>query len=195
MIAARLCAVVAAVSLAALPAAAPAQQSGTSSPRAASAEPSVHNLPFVLGAVLKVVSRSLGSDPVVGRVDSLRGEWVVLDTVAPRLDGGLFEANIVPVDQFRYVAVRAQDLRSVEVREGVSKVGGMIRYGLIGLAVGGVVGGLSNGQGVGDSGGGFGAGFVIGGAAGAIIAGTLGYLSGRDLWRIVPGPYYLNAPR
>ena len=193
MTAARLRAAVVAGAVALLPAVALAQQSGTSSPPAA--EPSVHNLPFVLGAVLKIVARSLGSDPVVGRVDSLRGEWVVLDTVAPRLDGGLFEANIVPVDQFRYVAVRAQDLRSVEVREGVSRASGVLRFGLIGLAVGGVVGGLSNGQGVSDSGGGFGPGFLVGGAAGAIIGGTLGYLSGHDLWRKVEGPYYLNAPR
>ena len=108
--------------------------------------------------------------------------------------GGLFEANVVPVDRFRYVSLRAQDIRSVEVREGTSKTGGMIRYGLIGMGVGGLVGALSNGQAVNPTGNDFASGFVVGGIAGAVIGGTLGYLSGKDTWIKVPGPYYLNAP-
>ena len=172
----------------AAPALARAQQSGAEAP-------TVHKEPFVLGAVLRIVARSLGSDPIIGRVDSLRGEWVVLDTVAPRMDGGLFEANTVPVDQFRYVALRAQDLRTVEVRTGTSKAGGLIRYGLLGAGVGGLVGALSNGQGINPSGADFASGFVIGSIAGGLIGGTLGYLSGKDSWRMISPPYYLNAPR
>jgi hypothetical protein len=174
-----------------LPAAASGQQSGASAP----APSAPQNEPFVLGAVLKVVARSIGSDPVVGRVDSLRGEWVVLDTVAPRMDGGLFESNVVPVDRYRFLAVRAQDIRSVEVRTGNSKLTGMIKYGLIGFGIGGAIGGLSNGQGYNPSGADFFRGFLIGGTAGGLIGGTLGYMSGNDNWRKVPGPYYLNAPR
>jgi hypothetical protein len=173
-----------------LPALAGAQASGAGAPAT-----TPHNEPFVLGAVLRIAARSLGSDPIVGRVDTLRGEWVVLDTVAPRMDGGLFQDNIVPVDQYRFVAIRAQDIRTVDVRTGTSKVGGMVRYGLIGVGVGGLVGALSNGQGINPSGADFASGFVIGGIAGGIIGGTLGYLSGKDSWQRVPPPYYLNAPR
>ena len=187
----RLRAVLALSALVILPSLSTAQPAGTTAPALGAA---VHNAPFLMGAVLRVVARSLGSEPIVGRVDSLRGEWVVLDTVAPRLNGGLFEANVVPVDQFRYVSLRAQDIRSVEVREGTSKTGGMIRYGLIGMGVGGLVGALSNGQAVNPTGNDFASGFVVGGIAGAVIGGTLGYLSGKDTWIKVPGPYYLNAP-
>ncbi len=178
--------------LAALVAVAPALASAQASGASA---PSPQNEPFVLGAILRVVARSLGPDPIIGRVDSLRGEWVVLDTVAPRQDGSLFEANVVPIDQFRFVAVRAQDMRTVDVRTGNSKFGGMLRYGLIGAGVGGAVGALSNGQGINPSGADFASGFVIGGAVGGIIGGTLGYLSGKDSWQRIPPPYYLNAPR
>jgi hypothetical protein len=177
--------------IATLPAPAVSQQSGASAPSG----PSPHNEPFVLGAVLKIVARSLGSEPVVGRVDTLRGEWVVLDTVAPRMDGGLFESNTVPVDRFRFLAVRAQDIRSVEVRLGNSKVTGIFKYGLIGAGVGGLVGGLSNGQGINPQGSDFLSGFLIGASVGGIIGGTLGYFSGNDHWQKIPGPYYLNAPR
>ncbi|MBI3790979.1 MAG: hypothetical protein HY275_08880 [Gemmatimonadetes bacterium] len=177
--------------VAAFPIAARAQQSATAAPQPGA----VHNEPFVLGAVLKIVARSLGSDPVVGRVDSLRGEWVVLDTVAPRMDGGLFESNTVPVDRFRFLAVRAQDIRSVEVRTGNSKLTGVLKYGLIGAGVGGLVGGLSNGQGVNPSGADFLSGFLIGASVGGVVGGTLGYFSGNDHWKKVPGPYYLNEPR
>ena len=178
----------AAAFLALLPALAAAQASGASAP-------SPQGEPFVLGAILRVAARSLGSEAVVGRVDSLRGEWVVLDTVAPRMDGSLFEANVVPVDQYRFVAIRAQDMRTVDVRTGNSKFGGMIRYGLIGVGIGGLVGALSNGQGINPSGADFLSGFVIGGTMGGVVGGTLGYLTGKDSWLRIPPPYYLNAPR
>ena len=169
--------------------------SGAQSPASGTSAAVPQNEPFVLGAVLRIVARSLGSEPIVGRVDSLRGEWVVLDTVAPRMDGGLFQDNVVPVDQYRFVAIRAQDMRLVDVRTGNSKVGGMLRYGLIGLGIGGLVGALSNGQGINPSGADFASGFVIGGVAGGIIGGSLGFLSGKDSWQRIPPPYYLNAPR
>ena len=178
------------VACAAMPTVGGAQSSGSGTSAAVP-----QNEPFVLGTVLRIVARSLGSEPIVGRVDSLRGEWVVLDTVAPRMDGGLFQDNIVPVDRFRFVALRAQDIRTVDVRTGNSKLGGMARYGLIGLGVGGLVGALSNGQGINPSGADFASGFVIGGVAGGLIGGTLGYLSGKDNWQRIPPPYYLNAPR
>ncbi len=190
MIARRARAAITALAVALLPASAGAQASGASSPARVP-----QNEPFVLGAVLRIVARSLGSDPIIGRVDSLRGEWVVLDTVAPRQGGGLFDANIVPVDQYRFVAIRAQDMRSVDVRTGTSKTGGLIRYGLIGAGAGGLVGALSNGQGVNPNGSDFVSGFVIGGIAGGIIGGTLGYFSGKDSWEKIAPPYYLNAPR
>ena len=66
---------------AAAPTLACAQQ--TSVPAATTA-PDPHNAPFVKGAVLRITARTLGSEPIVGLVDSLRGDVVVLDTVAPR---------------------------------------------------------------------------------------------------------------
>lgn len=154
----------------------------------------VHSQPFVLGNVLRVVARSLGPDPIVGIVDSLRGDVVVLDTIKPRQSGGLFESGIVPVDAFRYVAVRASDLRTVELRTGTSRTGGAISSGLWGAVIGGAVMGVGNlpqrNPTVGDFAGGFAVGAALGGGIGALV----GYYSGRERWQRFSGPYYLSVP-
>lgn len=154
----------------------------------------VQNQPFVLGNVLRVVARSLGPEPIVGIVDSIRGDVVVLDTIKPRQTGGLFESGIVPVDAFRYVAVRASDLRTVEIRTGTSRSGGAISSGIWGALIGGAVLGVGNlpqrNPTVGDFAGGFAVGAALGGGIGAM----LGYYSGRERWQRISGPYYLSAP-
>lgn len=161
---------------------------------ASSPSAEVHNQPFVLGNVLRVVARSLGPEPIVGIVDSLRGDVVVLDTIKPRQTGGLFESAIVPVDAFRYVAVRASDLRTVELRTGTSRSGGAISSGLWGAVIGGAVMGLGNLPQRNPSVGDFVGGFAVGAALGGGIGAMLGYYSGREHWQRISGPYYLSAP-
>ena len=167
-----------------------AQQPGTPAPAA----PDPHNAPFVKGAILRITARTLGSEPVVGTVDSLRGDVVVLDTVAPRTSGGLFSGGTVPVDEYRYIAIRAGDMRQVEVREGTSKISGAWRYGMWGALIGGVVFGIGNAPQTNPSASDFVAGFVPGAITGAVIGTAYGMYSGRERWKKIDGPYYLSAP-
>lgn len=156
--------------------------------------PDPHNAPFIKGAILRITARTLGSEPVVGLVDSLRGDVVVLDTVAPRANGGLFGGSVVPVDEYRYIAIRAGDMRQVEVREGTSRASGAWRYGMWGALIGGVVLGVGNAPQINPSGSDFVAGFVPGAITGAVIGTVYGMYSGRERWKKVEGPYYLSAP-
>ena len=186
------------VLLTAAPVLACAQRTAAPAPAPAgvtvAATPDPHNHPFEIGNVLRVVARSLGPEPIVGTVDSLRGDVVVLDTIAPRQNAGLFNSGIVPVDQFRYVAVRATDLRTVELRTGSSRSQGAVRSGIYGALIGGLVLGVGNlpqrNPGLGDFVGGFAAGAALGGGIGVLI----GTYSGRERWQRIDGPYYLNAP-
>ena len=183
--------------LGALPALACAQRTAAPAappvaPATATADP--HNHPFDIGNVLRVVARSLGPEPIVGTVDSLRGDVVVLDTVANRQSEGLFASGIVPVDQYRYVALRAADLRTVELRTGNSRSAGAARSGIYGALIGGVVLGVGNlpqrNPGIGDFFGSFAAGAALGGGIGLLV----GTYNGRERWQRIEGPYYLNAP-
>lgn len=153
----------------------------------------IHNQPFVIGNVLRVVARSLGPEPIVGTVDSLRGDVVVLDTIRPR-NGGLFDSGIVPVDAFRFVAVRAADLRTVDLRTGTSRSGGAVRTGIWGAVIGGTTLAIGNlpqrNPSLSDFAGGFAIGAAIGGGIGALI----GSYNGRERWQRISGPYYLSAP-
>lgn len=178
-----------AVACFAVPATADAQQTSTPVP---ATEP--HNAPFVKGAILRITARTLGSEPVVGLVDSLRGDVVVLDTVAPRANGGLFGGSVIPVDEYRYIAIRAGDMRQVEVREGTSKASGAWRYGAWGALIGGVVFGLGNAPQTNPSGADFVNGFVPGAITGAVIGTVYGVYNGRERWKKVDGPYYLSVP-
>ena len=183
------------VLLATLPALACAQRTSAPSPAPATTTTgNPHNHPFGIGNVLRIVARSLGPEPIVGTVDSLRGDVVVLDTIAPRQGAGLFNSGIVPVDQYRYVAVRAGDLRTVDIRTGTSRSAGAARYGIYGALIGGVVLGVGNlpqrNPGLGDFVGGFAAGAALGGGIGLLI----GTYNGRERWQRIAGPYYLSAP-
>ena len=179
-----------AVACIAAPASAGAQQTNTPAPA-----PDPHNAPFIKGAILRITARTLGSEPVVGLVDSLRGDVVVLDTVAPHAGGGLFGGAVIPVDEYRYIAIRAGDMRQVEVREGTSRASGAWRYGAWGALIGGVVFGIGNAPQTNPSGADFVAGFVPGAITGAVIGTVYGMYNGRERWKKVEGPYYLSAPR
>ena len=156
--------------------------------------PDPHNAPFIKGAILRITARTLGSEPVVGIVDSLRGDVVVLDTVGPRSAGGLFSGGVVPVDEYRYIAIRAGDMRQVEVREGTSRSSGAYRYGLWGALIGGVVFGVGNSPQMNPSGQDFVNGFIPGAITGAVIGTVYGMYNGRERWKKIDGPYYLSAP-
>jgi hypothetical protein len=150
--------------------------------------------PFVLGRRLKIAAPVLGQYEVIGIVDSLLGDIVVLDTMLPRDRRGLFDGGTVPVEEFRRVRVRVADVKSAWVSDGVRRGSATVRYSLIGGLIGGALFGLSGGQQynptLAQMRDGAIPGFLLGGGVGALV----GVYNGREIWRLIPGPYYLDSP-
>ncbi|MDX2182497.1 MAG: hypothetical protein SFW08_00805 [Gemmatimonadaceae bacterium] len=150
--------------------------------------------PFVLGRRLKIGAPVFGQYEIIGVVDSLIGDLVVLDTMLPRERRGLFDGGTVPVEQFRRVRVRVGDVRQAWVSNGVQRTGAVIRYATFGALGGGLLFGISGSQQFNPTlrevGRNAVPGAIIGGALGAFI----GAYNGRERWTLVPGPYYLDSP-
>lgn len=150
--------------------------------------------PFILGRRLKILAPVLGQYDVIGIVDSLIGDVVVLDTMLPRERRGLFDGGTVPVEQFRRVRVRVGDVKSAWTSNGVRRGSATVRYALIGGLAGGLLFGVSGSQQFNptlkDMGENAVPGAIVGGAIGAFV----GIYNGREIWTLVPGPYYLDSP-
>jgi hypothetical protein len=150
--------------------------------------------PFVLGRRLRLVVPLFGTRDVVGAVDSLIGDVVVMDTTTPREQRGLFGGGAIPVEDFRRVRVRVGDIRSVYASRGIQRTGAAVRYGIYGALGGALLFGVSGAPQFnptfGDVVQAAGPGAVVGGVIGAAI----GLLSGRERWTLIPGPYTLDSP-
>jgi hypothetical protein len=170
----------------------PAAPSGASS--SSPVEPDPHNEPFVLGRRLRVAAPVFGQYDIVGYVDSLVGDVVVLDTMLPRSQRGLFDAGPVVIDRFRRVRVRVGDIREVYQSNGVTRTGATIRYAIIGGVATGVIFGLSNSKQYNPSLKDVWTEFIPGFIVGAVIGGGIGAYTGRERWALIPGPYYLDSP-
>lgn len=178
--------------------ASPATEAAAQSPTPPNAPlvgtPDPRQEPFVLGRRLKLAAPVLGQYEVIGIVDSLLGDIVVLDTMLPRERRGLFDGGTVPVEQFRRIRVRVADVKSAWVSDGVRRGSATLRYALIGGAIGGALFGLSGGQQYNPTLAQMREGAIPGFFAGAGVGGLVGILNGREIWRLVPGPYYLDSP-
>lgn len=150
--------------------------------------------PFVLGRRLKIMAPVLGQYDVIGIVDSLIGDIVVLDTMLPRERRGLFDGGTVPVEQFRRVRVRVGDVKSAWVSDGVRRGSATVRYALIGGLAGGLLFGVSGSQQFNPTLKQMGENAVPGAMLGGGIGVIVGLYNGREQWRLVPGPYYLDSP-
>lgn len=150
--------------------------------------------PFVLGRRLKIAAPVLGQFEVIGIVDSLIGDIVVLDTMLPRERRGLFDGGTVPVEGFRRVRVRVGDVKSAWTSDGVQRGTATVRYTLIGGLAGGLLFGISGSQQYNPTLREMGNNAVPGAIAGGAIGALVGLYNGREIWRLVPGPYYLDSP-
>lgn len=150
--------------------------------------------PFILGRRVKVSAPIFGQYEVAGIVDSLMGDIVVLDTMLPRDRRGIFDGGTVPVEQFRRVRVRVGDVKQAWVSEGVARGEAAVRYALYGSLGGAILFGLSGAQQYNPTLKQMGESAVPGAIAGALVGGLVGGIGGRERWRLVPGPYYLDSP-
>jgi hypothetical protein len=150
--------------------------------------------PFVLGRRLKIGAPVFGQYEIIGIVDSLIGDLVVLDTMLPRERRGLFDGGTVPVEQFRRVRVRVGDVRQAWVSNGVQRTGAVIRYASFGALGGGLLFGISGSQQYNPTLKEIGRNAVPGAIIGGLLGAFIGAYNGRERWTLVPGPYYLDSP-
>lgn len=150
--------------------------------------------PFFLGRRLKLRAPVFGQFEVIGIVDSLIGDIVVLDTMLPRERRGLFDGGTIPVETFRRVRVRVGDVKEAWVSGGVRRGSAVIRYALIGGLAGGLLFGISGSQQFNPTLREMGQNAVPGAFVGGGIGAVVGLYNGRESWRLVPGPYYLDSP-
>lgn len=150
--------------------------------------------PFILGRRLKISAPVLGQYDVIGIVDSLVGDVVVLDTMLPRERRGLFDGGTVPVEQFRRVRVRVGDVKEAWVSDGVRRGSAFVRYTLIGGLAGGLLFGVSGSQQFNPTLKQMGENAIPGAILGGGIGALVGLYNGREQWRLIPGPYYLDSP-
>ncbi len=177
-----------ALAAAALPATARAQTPG------AAVVPDPHNEPFVLGRRLRLQAPVFGPNDIVGMVDSLVGDVVVLDTMLPRAQRGLFDGGTIPVERYRRIRLRVGDIKEVYTSGGVARTGAIVKYGLVTGLSAGVLFGVSGSQQYNPTLGDMAAHFVPGFIIGALAGGAVGAYNGRERWTLVPGPYYLDSP-
>lgn len=176
--------------LAAVPAVAAAQ----AAPPPAEVPADPRQEPFVLGRRLKIGAPVFGQYEIIGVVDSLIGDLVVLDTMLPRERRGLFDGGTVPVEQFRRVRVRVGDVRQAWVSNGIQRTAAVIRYASFGAIGGGLLFGISGSQQFNPSLREIGRNAVPGAITGGLIGALIGAYNGRERWTLVPGPYYLDSP-
>lgn len=150
--------------------------------------------PFVLGRRLKIAAPIFGQYEVIGIVDSLIGDIVVLDTMLPRERRGLFDGGTIPVETFRRVRVRVGDVKQAWVSDGVRRGSAVVRYAIIGGLAGGLLFGVSGSQQFNPTLNEMGRNAVPGAMVGAGVGAAVGVMNGREQWRLVPGPYYLDSP-
>lgn len=150
--------------------------------------------PFVLGRRVKIGAPIFGAYEVIGTIDSLIGDLVVLDTMLPRDRRGLFDGGTIPVEQFRRIRMRVGDIKQVWVSDGVARTSAVVRYALYGGLGAGLLFGVSGSSQYNPTFKEMREAAIPGFIAGATVGAIIGAYNGRERWRLVPGPYYLDSP-
>jgi len=142
------------------------------------------NSPVRIGERVRVTVPSMGTDPIVGVVDSLRETVVVLDTAVH--EHHLFlDPGPPTIDKFRRVSIPYDDIRTLEVSAGRSKKKGMIVGATIGAIVGAISFGFGNTPQYNPGWSDVKKGIPYGIAIGAPVGAAIGYLLGRERWHPV----------
>lgn len=140
--------------------------------------------PVSIGTRVRIYAPSLRSDPYTGRVASVRGDTVVLDTAGERTRLG-FDMGPVLVDQYRRVTIPLSTVEAVEVSAGRSHVRPALKGAVLGGLALGLINGLQSGSQINPTLKQIASGVPSGAIVGAILGGTIGYLLGSERW--VPG--------
>ena len=134
-----------------------------------------------VGTRVRVFAPELRSDRYVGRIKSLDGSVMVLDTGEVRTVLGM-ESGPILVDEFRRVTIRLSTIERLEVSSGRTVRGAVARGMVFGALIGGVLFGLGNMPEItpdaNDFMRGVPVGLIVGGLGGAVV----GFGVGGEAW-------------
>lgn len=134
-----------------------------------------------VGTRVRVFAPELRTDRYVGRIKSIDGSVMVLDTGEVRTVLGM-ESGPVLVDQFRRVTIRLTTIEALEVSGGRTVRGTMMRGAVFGALAGAVLFGLGSMPEVNPDANDFMRGVPTGLAVGAIGGAIIGWGVGGERW-------------
>lgn len=134
-----------------------------------------------VGTRVRVFAPELRTDRYVGRIKSIDGTVMVLDTGEVRTVLGM-ESGPVLVDQFRRVTIRLSTIEALEVSGGRTVRATMMRGAVFGALAGAVLFGLGSMPEVNPDANDFMRGVPVGLAVGAIGGAVIGWGIGGERW-------------
>ena len=134
-----------------------------------------------IGSRVRVFAPDLRGDRYIGRIASLDGSVMVLDTAEVRTVLGI-ESGPVLVDQYRRVTIRLAAIESIDVSGGRTVGGATAKGSLFGSLVGAVLFGLGSMPEVNPDARDFVKGMPVGLAVGAVVGAVVGWGVGGERW-------------
>ena len=134
-----------------------------------------------MGARVRVFAPELRTDRYVGRIKSLDGSVMVLDTGEVRTVLGM-ESGPILVDQYRRVTIRLSTIEAIEVSGGRTARGAVTRGMVLGAIAGGILFGLGSMPEVNPDANDFMRGVPVGLAVGALGGAVIGWGIGSERW-------------
>jgi hypothetical protein len=134
-----------------------------------------------VGARVRVFAPELRTDRYIGRIKSIDGAVMVLDTGEVRTVLGM-ESGPLLVDQFRRVTIRLSTIEAIEVSGGRTARGAVVRGAVFGALAGAVLFGLGSMPEVNPDANDFMRGVPVGLAIGALGGAVIGWGIGSERW-------------
>ena len=134
-----------------------------------------------VGSRVRVFAPELRTDRYVGRIKSIDGSVMVLDTGEVRTVLGM-ESGPILVDQFRRVTIRLSTIEALEVSGGRTVRGAAARGAVFGALIGGLLFGLGSMPEVNPDANDFMRGVPVGLIVGALGGAVVGWGVGGERW-------------
>lgn len=134
-----------------------------------------------VGTRVRVFAPELRTDRYVGRIKSIDGSVMVLDTGEVRTVLGM-ESGPILVDQYRRVTIRLSTIEAIEVSGGRTARGAMTRGAVLGAIAGGILFGLGSMPEVNPDANDFMRGVPVGLVVGGLGGAMIGWGIGSERW-------------
>lgn len=134
-----------------------------------------------VGTRVRVFAPELRTDRYVGRIKSLDGSVMVLDTGEVRTVLGM-ESGPILVDEYRRVTIRLSTIEAIEVSGGRTARGSVVRGAVLGAIAGGILFGLGSMPEVNPDANDFMRGVPVGLLVGGLGGAVIGWGIGSERW-------------